>query len=291
MKEKIIISILLICCNLAIGQVKEYDDYKIVHPQWSIGDSILFDGKIITTGIEEGDSLYSIMEVVYTMIVEQKDSLGNYAVKCNTNSGDLKSNMKEFGLVEEELPKLDIPPTLLIVDKWGYPTSIQNIEELEYTFQNFFSGVLKRLEEKGNKQQLQKAKEYLNQFNGEKLEMLLIQSFTAVFMPYDKIFKLNSTIDSSYVIIGNQDEPTLIIQEMNISEGNSTLRVKTNINYDSSKNQDPLNFQFDEMKESQIMEIDKETTWLKNLRIKINQKIGENRIHTEIKYRVKNNSM
>lgn len=291
MKEKIIISIILISCNLAFGQLKEYDDYKILHPQWSIGDSVLFDGKIITTGIEEGDSLYSTLDVVYTMIVEQKDSLGNYTVKCNSNSGDLKSNMKEFGLVEEELPKLDIPPTLLIVDKWGYATSIPNIEELEYTFLNFFKGVLKRLEEKGNKQQLQKAEEYFSQFKGKKLEMLLIQSFTAVFMPYDKIFKLNSIIDSSYTIIGNQDEPTLIIQEMKISEGDTTLTISTNINYVSSMNQDSLNIQFDEMEESQMMEIDKETTWLQNLSIRINQKLGENWIKTEIRYKVKNNSM
>lgn len=291
MKEKIIISILLISCNIAIGQVKQYDDYKIVHPQWSIGDSILFEGKIITTGIEEGDSLYSTLDVVYTMIVEQRDSLGNYTVKCNTNSGDLKSNMKEFGLVEEELPKLDISPSLLIVDKWGYATSITNIEELEYTFQKFFRGILKRLEKKGNKQQLQKAEEYFNQFKGKKLEMLLIQSLSVVFMPYDKIFKLNSTIDSTYAAIGNQADPTLIIQEMNISEGDSTLTISTNINYVSSKNRDSLNFQFNEMKETHIMEIDKETTWLQNLTIKINQQMGENRIDTEIRYRVKNNSM
>ena len=147
MKENIILSIILLSWNLAIGQVKEYDEYKIVHPQWSIGDSIIFDVIITTKGINDGDSLYSTIEVVYTMIVEEKDSLGNYTVKCNTDSGHLKSNLKELGLVEEVLSKLDIPPTILVVDKRGYATSISNIEDIESSFQKIFMEFLKRLEE------------------------------------------------------------------------------------------------------------------------------------------------
>ena len=291
MKVIIIISVILVSCIIAHGQVKEYDDYKIVHPQWSIGDSILFEGQIITTGIEEGDSLHSTMEVVYTMIVEQKDSLGNYTIKCNSDSGDIRSNIKELGLVAEELSQLDIPPTKLIVNKWGYATSISNIEELESSFQNFFGRILKRHEENGNKQQLQRVEAYLNQYKGEKLELSLIQSLTAVFMHYDKIFKMNSTIDSSYTYIANENEPTLIVQEMTLSEGESTLTVSTNINYALSENQDSQQFKIDKMVETQTMVIDKATTWLRNLTIKINQKIGNSRIDTEIRYNVKNNSM
>ncbi len=260
---------------LSFAQVKTFQGYKLIHPAWKINDIKTITGKMESIVYAEGDTFNIEVNFQETILVKEIDENQNFLLHCESDYfdfGSLQNLIPEVHeMIQGGIKDLDMPLSKLLVDKWGYPSQILNLDEHKEAFREMFIKMALSNDTLPDSLFMSEQKSFEEELESRAFENKILQSIAFLVMPYDNVIPLETRIDTSYVILPPFKRAVMVTSQKTAVESDDEIKMTNIINYIPNAEEllnipnIPKNFH---SQEEQVFVVDKNSTWWNEITIK-----------------------
>ena len=294
MYKKLFWILVLIGCVIIVRCQNQTNNRFLIHPNWSENDTQIINTIITVETFNSPDTIKNTFEANQYFIVKEKTE-NFYNVDWVSEDYDISKILGIEGLIaniDTNLKKVNIPVLEIKIDKWGYPKSISNIDEMRKVMDEFVENLVNSYKSKHkiNEDSIKIAlSEWREKFLSKKQsEIQLLESINQMFLPYDYwIPNKGEIVDSVEVNLPDFTGSVMMINKTRREnvENNEFVEVNSITQYLSSQENENENWNLDKTIEIKSFRVNKETTKIDWIKIEMIQPMGEQTIRTVVKYK------